>query len=55
MHRAPAAIGDTFQQHFVRSRLGGDDASASGGIDGNDVWHDSLPSVAALTAFRWVN
>jgi hypothetical protein len=47
VHRGPAAIGNAFQQHFVRGRLGGDDALAGCGIDGNDVLHDRLPVIAA--------
>ena len=42
----PAAIGNAFEQHFVRSRLGSDDALAGCGVDGDDVLHDRLPLIA---------
>ena len=42
MHRGPAAIGDALQQHFIRGRLGGNDALAGCGVDGYDVLHDTL-------------
>ena len=43
MHRSAAAIDDAFQQHFIRCRLGGDDALVGSGVDGDDVLHDWLP------------
>ena len=55
VHRGPAAIGNAFQQHFVRGRLGGDDALAGCGVDGDDVLHDRLPVIAASAALCWAN
>ena len=52
VHRGAAAIGNAFQQHFIRGRLGSDDALAGCGVDSDDVLHDRLP-VFALAAFRW--
>ena len=46
MHRRPAAIGDALQQHFIRGRLGSDDALAGCGVDRDDVLHDTLPVFA---------
>ena len=40
VHRGPAAIGDTFQQHLIGGRLGSDDALAGCSVDGDDVRHD---------------
>ena len=47
VHRGAAAFGNAFEQHLVRGRLGGDDALAGCGVDGNDVLHDRLPVIAA--------
>jgi len=43
MHRGAAALGNAFQQHFIRCRLGSEDALTGLRIDGNDVLHDRLP------------
>jgi hypothetical protein len=40
VHRGSAATGNACQQHFIRGRLGSDDALFGCGVDGDDVLHD---------------
>jgi hypothetical protein len=51
MHRSTAAIGNAFQQHFIRGRLGSVDSLAGCGVDGDDVLHDLAPGVALCRRF----